>query len=314
MSVLARRRLLSWTSLALFAASWLWGGCGPRGAPSVPTPAVRAGAASATRFETSRLIPQLEAARGPGRGPYRIMGRREEQASVKVLKAWLMGTRAAPPQAFVRFPWGERGAQLWSAVEGGGAYVFRRRALSPVVVEVPHSFSDLKTFAIGLELYLRLSAKALLVSGTQRRTGCAEEAQFCLSDVAHARTSAFHAVHRALIEGHPDRLVVAVHGFAERKGDPLVVLSASKSRLALSGLAARLAQVLSAYSLRPVATFPDEIDRLGGTTGTQAKHTASASARFMHLELSRDLREALVKSPALMSAFANAVAPEARPP
>ena len=101
-----------------------------------------------------------------------------------------------------------------------GAFVLDPDTASEVVVEVPHPTSDLATPQVGLELFVRTRARALLLAGAHRDAG-----QEGSADVAHRTDSAFEAVHRVLLRD--DSVVVQLHGFDDgRRDDPAdVVLS-----------------------------------------------------------------------------------------
>ncbi len=174
---------------------------------------------------------------------------------------------------------------------GGGAYVFRLDGATPVILEVPHSFSDLDTLPLGLGAFLQLRARALLVDTVHRWRGaqCDKEEESdepCASDMAHAKDTLFQGVHEGLTAGDPHATVVSIHGFAETENDPDVIVSAAGTRARARDVAVAFERVLSLRT----AVYPEEIQRLGGMSGVQARHVRKHNGRMIHLELSRSFR------------------------
>ncbi len=190
---------------------------------------------------------------------------------------------------------------------GGGVYAFRLREAQPVVIQAPHSFADLETLPLALALFRGLSARGLLVNTVHRK--CGDRFQVdrgrsrCGADVAHCAQSLFHHVHRGVLETQRDLLVIAVHGFARAEEDPDVILSAAGTATELQPFADALRGALPDFR---VETYPDQIDKLGGMKGVQAQHLRQLGGRMLHLELGRELREALAADGALQSAFVGA--------
>jgi hypothetical protein len=59
------------------------------------------------------------------------------------------------------------------------------------------------------------------------------------------------------------------------------------------------------------AAYPTEIRVLGGTLNRQAKYSIAAGSSFLHLEMSRSLRDQLTKDPARLALFIEALLPPA---
>src|SRR5215213_6083791 len=89
---------------------------------------------------------------------------------------------------------------------GWGLYVIDCDAPAAPVIEVPHPVSDTGTEQLGLQLFARADAGALLIAGSKRGPDGAP------SDVAHAAASVFSTIHLGLLT--EDRQVVQLHGFA----------------------------------------------------------------------------------------------------
>ena len=251
--------------------------------------------------------------RGPGQGPYEPPTS-TEQAEVRTwLERRLAGSRSLASTSWIT----ERGLDsgdlvVFIAAPGHGVYVWRTRYATPLVIETPHSYADVYTLNIGLAAQQELGARALLVNGTHRRFGCTEADAICPADVAHAPTSVFEGVHEAFVARNPGDVVIQFHGFDAGPKDPLLILSAARTRTDVRPYAEALRRVLAPLGAWPVAVYPAEINRLGGTTGVQARQLRAAGGKMLHVEMSRELRDRLVADPAIMRAFVRAFAPPVR--
>jgi hypothetical protein len=199
-----------------------------------------------------------------------------------------------------------------SSRRGGGAYLLRSGAAANVVVEVPHSFHDIGSLDVGLGLFMRTNARALLVNTSHRFKGArcvdsgSDDADVgCASDMAHTTVSHFHAVHEGLLAADAGLMVVAVHGFAPRAGDPDVILSQANTVACWNGVADQLNVELPSHV---TMQYPEDIHELGGTTGAQAKQMQKMGGRMMHIELSKRLRTTLASDSKAADGFARAVA------
>lgn len=167
-----------------------------------------------------------------------------------------------------------------------------------IVVEAPHSYFDTGTLQLAVDAFERLRATALLVNTFHRGGhGSPEEREERAlggdseSDVAHAEKSFFTTAHRTLTELDPALTAIQLHGYsnASVRGVDLIV-SAAETRAAVEPLARALRKALPKVN---VATYPDQVSLLGGTTNVQAKLSRELHARLFHLELSHRLRRRL---------------------
>lgn len=119
---------------------------------------------------------------------------------------------------------------------GWGLYVFDVRSANPLVIEVPHPVFDSNTEFQGIDAFLQTGARAFLLAGAHRRantqdTPCTRprssdpDANYPVSDVAHAVATPFHAVHETLVRVRPDSVAVQLHGMAERENCPNAFIS-----------------------------------------------------------------------------------------
>ena len=181
------------------------------------------------------------------------------------------------------------GQRLLALTEQGrrrhwGAYVVAPSSGSDLLVEVPHPLSDLRTPEVGLELFQRAGARALLVAGAHRDAGEGDSA-----DVAHRTDSVFEAVHRALLQ--ESSVVAQLHGFDdERRTDPPdVVLSDGSDDPPV--LLRRVRSALAGEGLE-VCLFRGgpRCRDLAARRNVQGQSARAAGAVFLHVEAAPALR------------------------
>jgi hypothetical protein len=163
-----------------------------------------------------------------------------------------------------------------------GWYLVDLSAPVRLVVEVPHPNFDLHTEEIGLALYQAVPGSVLLVSGTHRRVD--DNA----GDVAHRTDSMFHAVAGDFAKrGLPQ---VQLHGFHDDNlSDVDVVVSPGAGD---PGAAVRrVADRIDDADFRVCRAWRQDCDRLEGTTNVQGRDAAERGTTFVHVEISRSVRD-----------------------
>lgn len=186
------------------------------------------------------------------------------------------------------------------------------RASAPgrrLLVHAPHVHFDVGTMRIAEEVAAQPGSRGLLFNTAHRfaAAGCdyAEtRPRACPSDVVHGQRGFFDVADAVLSQRFPQDVTLAVHGFKKQAGDPDVIVSAAGTVAVLEGLAAALSAALPNHV---VARYPDEVQRLGGTSGHQAQRRKHSGQAFFHLELSRALRRHLSGDAAARTRFALAV-------
>lgn len=184
--------------------------------------------------------------------------------------------------------------------EGKGVYAIRAQG-RPTLLQAPHRYKDLRTGTIVAHLMEDHGFGAAQWNTVPR--WCEEEGVQIDADLAHIATSHFNAFALAFAGAHPEGRVVQFHGFertkrtteAGRAASAIVsagVETASETARAVATcLAARL-------SSETVLLYPDEVRELGGTTNENGKALRAVGfERFVHIELSRELRQRLVDEP-----------------
>lgn len=180
----------------------------------------------------------------------------------------------------------ETGRRFGLAVNGPGErawgwYLVDLSAPPRLAIEVPHPNSDLRTEEIGLALFQAVPGSVLLVAGTHRRA--ADEA----GDVAHRTDSMFHAVAGDLAErGLPQ---VQLHGFHDDNlPDTDVVISPGAGD---AGAAVRRVADDIGEDFEVCRSWQQDCGRLEGTTNEQGRDAARRGTPFVHVEISRSVRD-----------------------
>ena len=250
------------------------------------------------------------ARKGGGTRPYTPPPADRLEQMERFLRAWSSGNAPSPPAGFVHH-FAAGGVELIGTRRpaSDGVYLLRRNPVRRVLVEVPHSFFDEHTLALGQALFSEIGALGLLVNTVHRYRGAGCPAEPgrtpCLSDMAHRVDSVFHAVHKALSSAQRP-LVIAVHGFRPQKSDPDVIVSAAGTRLDVTCFAQRLRRL---WPTRVVAINPADTRRLGGHTCAQARHLRATGGKMLHVELCAALRRRLGRSGRKRRALAAALVP-----
>jgi len=242
---------------------------------------------------------------------------------------------AAARAGFTVQGWEVLGRRYLAATEeagrrgGGGAYVVRVGASTgtPVILQAPHAFHDLGTERIALELLFagEVWPRALFVNtvhrylgpdGTRRRQAASP------ADPCHSPQHLFAVATAAALDVLPRAEVVQLHGFGDDPDEQGEEAGAAQPEMIVSGGRAVMATPRSqvvADRLRAalgarVALFPVDVSRLGATTNVQGRAIlARGAAEFIHIEMSRALREQLQRDPAARARLTAALQPDLMP-
>ena len=176
---------------------------------------------------------------------------------------------------------------------GWGVYLIRPQNLPGLVLQAPHSYADRYTDNVVLRLFQDGSFGAAAWNTVPRSR----------VDVAHTEQHVFSAFTRALINVYPGCTLVQVHGFAQSnrdspRGETADLILSNGSRAPHRELRQLAVLLQNGFPYGQVMLFPTEINELGATTNSQAEILRQAgSERFVHLEISQDLRLKLVSDP-----------------
>lgn len=334
----------AWVLLAALAAGCCASHPQGEGAPS-PRRAERAEGAErgATPVEFIALTGDEAAARlwpEPGPGAYAAPDQAQREALAELVRRMLAEPPAsasalagpAEQAGFTVQGWEVEGQRYLAATEepgrrgGGGAYVVRvgASAGTPVILQAPHAFHDLGTERVALALLFagRGWPRALFVNTVHRYLGPdgrRHRQAASPADPCHSPQHLLAVATAAALDVLPRAEVVQLHGFGEDSEDtavtvqPQAIVSGGRAALATPRSQVVAERLRGALGVE-VALFPTDIGRLGGTTNVQARAIlARGAAEFVHIEMSRALREQLRRDPAARERFAAALQPDLLP-
>ncbi|MWJ28476.1 hypothetical protein GPM19_09700 [Halomonas sp. ZH2S] len=177
-----------------------------------------------------------------------------------------------------------RGRGFFAARTGGG---------TPLLIQAPHQYYDLRTGTLARKLFLESNAMAAAWNTTHRYHSDD-------TDLVHIADSYLHALSRAFADVHPKGRILQLHGFSSAKRESLAgreaqaILSDGSSypSKALARLTDCLSQRLDIRAL----LYPRDVRELGATTNTLAADLRRRGFEgFVHLELDAELRKRLVR-------------------
>jgi hypothetical protein len=175
-----------------------------------------------------------------------------------------------------------------------GQYLVDLSAPTTLVVEVPHPANDLHTHQLGLTLFRAVPGVLLAVSGTNRYAAGG------LGDVAHQTESLFHAVATdAAAQGLPQ---IQLHGFHDGTlPDAEVVISPGAG--AVTDPVRQLADRVADAGFAVCRSWVNPCGRLEGTQNVQGIDAAARHTLFVHVEVSRSVRDDPTRWGALAAAL-----------
>lgn len=176
-----------------------------------------------------------------------------------------------------------------------GMYIMDLSTAVRLAIEVPHPNSDLRTEEMGLDLFRRVPGSVLLVAGAHRN------AAGKAADVAHRKDSIFHVVATGLASrGLPQ---VQLHGF-DNGSLPAhdVVISTSTGRA--GEVAEHTALQLQRAGLAVCPAWREECGRLEGTQNAQGRMAWEFGSPYLHVEVSRSVREDAERRATVIEAIA----------
>ncbi len=202
------------------------------------------------------------------------------------------------------------GSQKASLVKGWGS-LFKRDSSGnlDVLVEAPHPAFDINTPVVAAMIFKESSARYLLIAGAHRRK----------IDAAHAEDSMFHEAHKILSGSSSGTMVCQVHGFSRKKhrgfpNNTEIVLA--NGRNTSVPMLRQMDYALEANDFRSYSIEDGEIfKRLGATKNKQGIYSRSMGDKFLHIELSRKLRDdsaKVSKAANVIASMINKTAPRSR--
>jgi len=190
---------------------------------------------------------------------------------------------------------------LWLLTEpagretGRGWYLFRPHRESSIALEAPHARNDIHTGKIALQLFLAGKARTLAASTITRHR----------ADMAHLEDTFFQAFTLAFAEVHRAGLVVQLHGFelGNHRGTQADMIASAGTLSPGPWLTALVQRLRETTSLR-AAAYPQDTRQFGAKLNAQGRALQQArQCRFLHLELSMELRKRLLREAGLRRAI-----------
>lgn len=254
----------------------------------------------------TEVLAHVDAVHGRDGGAYRMPQQDEAEAVAGAVLALLDGQRLRAEQLLRPLDLVVRtlsdGRSVVEAEElpddRGWGLVAVRPGGRELVVEVPHPRADLGTERLGAEIAVRADAAVLMVAGARRERGDGA------ADVARVPGSVFDAVHAALAaRGLP---ALQLHGYADESlpgRDAVVSPGAGEA----GPLHDRVARALRRQGLDVCQPEGGPCERLSGRGNVQGATSARTGTPFVHLELSRSVRDDDDAGGPLLGALAGAV-------
>ncbi len=194
---------------------------------------------------------------------------------------------------------------------GRGLYWINLALPKKYALEIPHVPSDALTREISLQLLPE--GQFFAIAWNTVRRSYREGEQLINADMAHLKKSYLMAFSRAISKQFPQGKIIQIHGFSENKRETeagsradMIVSSASHNP---SHWVLKYANCMKHQSSYVVSVYPNEITELGGTRNTVALDLLkNGYSGFVHIEMSRKFREAMVDSDALRHSFSSCIA------
>lgn len=181
------------------------------------------------------------------------------------------------------------GRGLYAIKMGGKAYL----------LQAPHSETDLYTGQIVAQLFSDYPFQAAAWNTVSRKQ----------ADMAHLSESYFQSFTQAFVESIPNGKVIQLHGFEQKKRksadgqDADMIISAGIANPPdwVKKIAHCFKQSLSSYQIK---LYPEDIQELGALTNAQNNLLQSLQYQsFLHIEMSKPLRETLANNAQLRQQF-----------
>lgn len=196
-------------------------------------------------------------------------------------------------------------ADIPASPAGRGLFAYRPGGLQ-ILLSAPHQFHDIRTGEIAGLMFEELGMSAVAFNTAPRSLRLSDGR---LSDLGKLTATHFNFFHLAFHAAFPEGRVVQLHGFAAEKRESAaarsadIILSNGTERpdagtKAVAGCLRRAGILARIY--------PDEVTELGGTTNATLAALISAGSpvgSFLHVEMSRPLRDQLSKDPQLRFVF-----------
>lgn len=189
---------------------------------------------------------------------------------------------------------------------GWGVFAYQTKYKNPVFLQAPHRYFDIHTGTIADTGWRQGIAQVYMTNSAHRAVG-QEQNPKLNSDISNASRSALLAASEAWIAANPDGVIVQLHGYSKgnritdagRSAD--IIISHGTGQLYRYGTRLQQIQECLLDSLEvTVLRYPEQVGELGGTQNNVAQALASwgKSEQFIHVEMSRGVRDLLANDQA----------------
>lgn len=190
--------------------------------------------------------------------------------------------------------------------EGKGFFLFRPEPADAILMQIPHGETDERTGEIGIRLALEGRAR-VVAWNTVPRTFTSDGGSIN-ADLAHLEQSLFTALVEAFAMGKPQGAVVQFHGFAQEKrrstAGKQAELIVSAGHPTPGIWHEQVATCMGRNGVVGTKLYSREVNELGGETNSSGKLLRRLGMQgFLHLEMSRPLRDRLATDGALRAVF-----------
>lgn len=215
--------------------------------------------------------------------------------------------------AVVRHRWpGAEVLVVSELVPHGSALVALRCGASlPLLVQAPHSLFDLGTDDMAFAAFAEGGVRGAMWNTVHRYRalpGERPEDKVHPADVTHTSTSAWQSFTLAWTASDPAVRILQIHGFDAARSEATAIASTGVADAPPAAVRAPIARALGVPEAEVLVYGIDAHD-LGGTRNVQARGLGvTPHPRFLHLELSRTVRDRLARDPAASVSLARAIA------
>jgi hypothetical protein len=195
---------------------------------------------------------------------------------------------------------------------GSGVYVLCCGRTEPLVIQAPHGYFDLNTATLGYRAFRRSKARWFMINSLQRYESRDMETrteEFHPTDPAHNANSLYQAVTLGILKTSPHLLFVQLHGFDASWRNTDAVFSDGRTEPQI--WSEKLAKAWKQNKWR-MLVFGRQFKGLGAPTNVQGRAINLAGGRFLHIEMSLEMRRWMVRSAENRKRFVRALIRVAR--
>ncbi len=186
--------------------------------------------------------------------------------------------------------------EMTGAFRGGGVYTMRCGDTEPIVIQSPHGYFDLNTAKLGYRVFRRAKARWFMINSLQRYKSREMELrtdEYHPADSPHNPNSLYQAVTLAILDTSPQLTFVQLHGFDASWRDTDAVFS--DGRVEPQIWSNKLRELWGGHEWK-VLVFGRQFKGLGAITNVQGTAINAQGGRFIHIEMSLEMRRWMVKS------------------